>query len=60
MDELKERDAWRDAILEAVKYGRHYQALKMLACNEGNRGDIMKFVVDFTENATPSAGWRAL
>ena len=59
VDELKERDEWRAAIKAAYIDGKYRRMIRLLAANVGDAGDVWKFIDNFTENASPSAGWRA-
>ena len=56
MTDMERKQAWKQSAIRAAQMGDYTTALKMLANNIGNRGNVIEFIEDVCENIDPWDG----
>lgn len=54
----EEREAWRDAMLTAAQDGDYEMLVRLMANNQGDRGDVEMLIDNFVSTCDPADGWR--
>lgn len=53
-----EKESWRAAIVKHFRAGHYRKALRLMAANYGDNGDVLSMIDNFTENADPAENWK--
>ena len=54
----EERRAWQDAMLGAAQDGDYEMLVRLMANNQGDRGDVEMLIDNFVSTCDPADGWR--
>lgn len=55
---MEKKQEWKEAIMAAVARGDYQTAMRYMARNFGDKGDIQGMIENFCENADPVDNWR--
>lgn len=53
MTAMERKHEWKQNVIRAAQRGDYETAMKMLANNIGNRGNVIEFIEDICENSDP-------
>lgn len=53
MTDMERKQAWKQSAIRAAQMGDYTTALKMLANNIGDRGNVIAFIEGVCENSDP-------
>ena len=56
MTAMERKHEWKQNVIRAAQRGDYETAMKMLANNIGNRGNVIEFIEDICENSDPYDG----
>lgn len=54
----EERRAWQDAMLGAARAHDYEMLVRLMANNQGDRGDVEMLIDNFVSTCDPADGWR--
>lgn len=54
----EERRAWQEAMLKAARANDYEMLVRLMANNQGDRGDVEMLIDNFVANCDPADGWR--
>ena len=53
-----EKESWRAAIVKHWRAGHYRKALRLMAANVGDNGDVVSMIENFCENTDPAEDWK--